>query len=478
MEIRDNGLDQESLLGSGRTAPPEAMGATAHAARRKSTQTGQVFDALVIGGGLAGLSAARSLRSGGASVLVLEARDRAGGRVRTDSVSQGLVIDLGAQFIGDGQTRISALVDEIGLTRVAPHANGHALHLAEPGGTPVFRPGRSLPLSLIGQLDAVQMLWRFDGTLSRFRNDIDRLDQMTAAEFLTSLSFADKTAEFFKGFVEAEMCIPLDLISAYELLDNAASLGGFEGEESSAQWFLAEGMEPVVTHLANGLGNALKTGSAVTAIEGGPDWYTLTATSGTYRARSLVVAVPPQLYQDLGLAAHLTAANQRVLTDFQSGQVIKTILAFEKSWWRNLGASGIVLSPGGAFNATVDASPPDGSAGVLVLFSTAGSAVQLRQGRDEARRIEMAMKWLGGLTDHAVPEPIAARSVDWNAEPRLSGGYAGRRSMGGWSAAPDLFASQGRLHFAGTETATEWRSFMEGALQSAERVSDAVLQAD
>jgi monoamine oxidase len=73
-----------------------------------------------------------------------------------------------------------------------------------------------------------------------------------------------------------------------------------------------------------------------------------------------------------------------------------------------------------------------------------------------------------------VPHPIAARSIDWSADPWSLGGYASRRPISGWSAAPDLFASSQRIHFAGSETASEWRSFMEGALQSAERAADAV----
>jgi monoamine oxidase len=74
-----------------------------------------------------------------------------------------------------------------------------------------------------------------------------------------------------------------------------------------------------------------------------------------------------------------------------------------------------------------------------------------------------------------VQDPVEARSVDWSADPFSLGGYASRRGIGGWIAAPDLFAPHGRLHFAGSETANRWRSFMDGAVQSGLRAAGEIL---
>jgi monoamine oxidase len=171
----------------------------------------------------------------------------------------------------------------------------------------------------------------------------------------------------------------------------------------------------------------------------------------------------------------LPEERRRVIAGYKHGNVIKTILVFESPWWRDLGASGRVLSAGSVFNATVDSSPADGSVGILVLFATAASAIRLGCMAAEGDRIAKAVDWLKTLRDCGVPEPIAARSIDWNADSYSLGGYASRRGMGGWRLVPDLFAPVHRVHFAGTETAAEWRSFMEGALQSAERAADEVL---
>ena len=81
------------------------------------------------------------------------------------------------------------------------------------------------------------------------------------------------------------------------------------------------------------------------------------------------------------------------------------------------------------------------------------------------------MDWVRRSFGGDVPALMTGRSVDWSADPDSLGGYASRRAPGGWADAPDLFKSLGRLHFAGTETAGHWRSFMEGAIESGLRAA-------
>ena len=146
-------------------------------------------DAVVLGAGLAGLAAARRLAEAGASVRVLEARGRIGGRVWSERLRTGQTVDLGAQFIGDAQTRISALADEVGLTRVAPNAEGQALYVAAPGTEKVAFDGSSLPLSFLAQADYVQAGIDLGLRLDGFRANIAELDRITAEAFLRDLTY-------------------------------------------------------------------------------------------------------------------------------------------------------------------------------------------------------------------------------------------------------------------------------------------------
>ena len=432
------------------------------------------YDVLVIGGGLAGLSSARQLKSAGVSVAVLEARDRIGGRLLSQRLDTGHTIDLGAQFIGDSQKRISALVDEVGLTRILPNTTGDNFFLLSPGSEPIFKSGDRLPLSFLSQLDVLVGMWRFEHKLESFQSNMDMLDAISAYDFVNKNILTQTPRDLVAAYAEGEMCTSLQGISAYEFLDQLKSTGGSDGEADSAQWYLAEGTQPLAEYIADKLGTSLILSSPVSKIHQCDDWVTVDTATGIYRARQLIVAVPPQLYGSIGLLPHLADYRRKVIADFACGHVIKTILVFESPWWRDLGASGRGLAIGGILNAAVDSSPADCSLGILTVFSTASSAHRLGS-KGEDYRIAKVLEYLQSLSSSPVPKPVFARSIDWNADPYSLGGYASRRGIGGWCQAPDLFARVGRIHFAGTETATEWRSFMEGALQSADRAVENVL---
>jgi monoamine oxidase len=453
---------------------PRALGAPEYV----GAATDGSADVIVIGAGLAGLSAARHLRAQGASVIVLEARNRAGGRVHSTRLSGGQMIDLGAQFMGDAHMHMAALADEAGLRRTSAAVPGDLLHLSSEDTAPQRTSPDALPLPMIHQLDALQAFWRIERSVASLSGeDLARLDRIDAASFLRDKTFLDPAYRAIGGYVEGEMCTALADVSAYEALEQGASIGGFAGEGESIQWFLADGAEGVTRYLADALGGSLILNAPVSRVAQEAGAVTVTAATGTYRADRAIVAVPPQFYGTVGVLQELPPSWQAALGGWRLGSVVKTILVFQDPWWRRAGLSGMIVNPGGMFGAALDASPED-SLGILIVFSTAQGAQALSRLPDEKARVAAAMRWLRHAHGTGIPEPIETRSIDWSADPFSLGGYASRRGIGGWSAAPDLFAPYGQLHFAGTETANRWRSFMDGAVQSGLRAAEEIFGTD
>jgi monoamine oxidase len=444
---------------------------------------GKRVEVIVIGAGLAGLSAARQLKVAGASVKVLEARGRVGGRVHSQRLINGTTIDHGAQFLSDSQPLVSALAREAGLVRTTSYANGDILHVMGGSTKPLRLGPDKLPLPFLGQLDAMQAMWRLDRDLEAFGKrepaaSIAALDHVSAASYIRDRTISSPAFDAFEARASGEMCLPLETISAYEFLAQLASIGGVAGAEAGMQSFLTEGAEGLVRFLAGALGDELILNAPAQGVTSDADGVVVMSNGTTYRAGRLIVATPPQLYPSIGLMPLLPEGWRKAISGYQLGSVIKTVVVFDRPWWRAEGLSGTVSSPDNVFEAIVDGSPADASAGILVAFTTSTAVKTLARTPTEEGRIAQLMDWLARVYGHAVPAPVAGRSINWSAEPYSLGGYASFRGIGGWTAAPDLFKPLGRVHFAGTETAARWRSFMDGAIQSGLRAADEVIAAE
>lgn len=146
------------------------------------------------------------------------------------------------------------------------------------------------------------------------------------------------------------------------------------------------------------------------------------------------------------------------------------MVVYESAWWRDLGLSGAADTPGEPIEFLADTSPSE-RPGVLVAIASGSNAVKLSQMDNKARETTV-LSHIHKVLGAAPCSPIEVFSMDWINEQYSCGGYASRRAVGGWVNEQTLLSRPiGLIHFAGTETATEWRSYMEGALQSAERAS-------
>jgi monoamine oxidase len=434
-------------------------------------------DVAIVGAGLAGLNAARVLRRAGRSVVVLEARDRVGGRVWSRSTA-GAQIDLGAQWIGPGQRRMAALARELDLRTLDTHAKGKVV--VERDGV-IRRPPLPMPHGVPAILDAIQLAIRLDLVARRvgvempwMDGDARTLDTMSCERWLEERAYTRRGRVFWRALTEAVLCTTIDRVSALELAQQIATMGGIRRLFTAEHTFFARGAQAVAEGLAAPLGDALRLGVPVTAIRHDGAAVRVTTAAGEVEAGRVVVAVPPQLVAQIAFDPPIERPPPDAIV---RGVVVKSIAIWDHAWWRDTGASGMALAYDGPIGVLMDGSGPDGRPGVLVALASAGHAAHLASLALPDRQwvVLTAVERLLGPTRAPLLDFV---STDWTGETWSLGGYAARRTTGTWTRhGGALSRPQGRIHFAGTETATAWRSYMEGAVQSGERAGAEVLAA-
>ena len=430
-------------------------------------------DVLVVGAGLAGLYAARLLRRAGVSAIVLEARDRVGGRTWSQRLADGSVVDRGAQWIGPGQRRMDALARELGLATVATYTRGDMV--VDVDGRPRRVPGATPPLSWTAWLDTLQLGLRAAcharslPVAEPWRHPRARqLDGQSFASWIAENACMEEARFYWRHLVESGTCAGAGEVSALEVLQQLGTVGGMGKLATAEHAFFAAGAQSIAQRLADELGDAVHLRAAVRTLE--PDGARVRATTGqgAFRGRRVILAIPPQLVDAMSIEAVAPGRRRRALV---LGRVVKTVVAFERPWWRDTGLSGMAAAPRGPIDFLVDVSEASGRSGLLVALATGPHAERL-PALDDATRRAAVLAQVERLLGAAPSAPTDVVSTDWTTEAWSRGGYAARRAIGEWTKHGDaLSAPIGPLHFAGTETATEWRSYMEGALQSAERAS-------
>lgn len=438
------------------------------------------LDVIIIGAGMAGVRTATLLHDAGLRVGVLEARQRPGGRLHSVPVG-GVMVDAGGQWVGPAQKRVLTLAKQHGLTLIPTWYRGANLF-----GTP-NQPARWRwvpPLGLRALYGLVKAMRAFDRAAAGINIDAPwlsadaaRLDSLSLRDWFAAGGLDETAMQFLDCQLSALFCRPITEISALEAQHQLATIGNFRTLESAEKWFMAEGAQTLVERMAAPIRDRVRFGSAVQQATQTDEGVTVVDQQHTWQARWAVFATPPACTNAIGVDGTDSAGASAFAPSTQTGDVIKVIAVYPKPWWRTRGLSGLCVSTSGPFQLTIDSSPADGGVGVLVgLASARGAETARTSGVPLGQLFEDHIRsWFGAAQ---VPAPLGVYATDWTIDPLSRGGYAARRGIGSWVGAPFPNGRRdGRFFYAGTETATAWRSNMEGALESAERVAGEVIAA-
>lgn len=442
-------------------------------------------DVIVVGAGISGLTAAWRLTQAGKRVTVLEANPRVGGRTLNHRFSSGEVVEVGGQWVGPTQDRILGLLDELKLETFPTWHQGDNLtyfggRLKPYRGTiPRFAPHVLL--------DIGQAQWRLD----RLAQQIDLedpsrhpnaalWDSMTFAEWLrrqVKTEQARKVFELASGAVFAANPHDLSFLHLLFYIKSGTNLDTVLGVQNGAQQDrIVGGSQRICEELAQRLDDAVQLSQPVRLLRQSDSAVELITDQGSHRAARVIFALPPTQLLRLTQEPPLPGWRDQLLQRLPQGAVIKCMALYERPFWRERGLSGQATSEVGPVRLTFDNSVPGSSKGVLLGFIEGDEARQWSS-RDAAERQAQVLECFARYYGEQALKPLEYVDKCWADEAFARGCYAALFPPGAWSnGAARLREPYGRVHLAGTETATRWMGYFDGAVQAAERAVAEVLR--
>lgn len=447
-----------------------------------------VSDFVVVGAGLAGLETALALSAAGANVSVFEARDRVGGRVvsapRPSDETPALVLDMGAQWVGPGQTRMLGLIAELDLHLITERRPGLALWAL---GGDLKKGGASLPplhpLALSEVLTsaalATLMSKRIPPGAPWKAAKARQWDRVSTDDWIARHLRTRAGREFARASIRANTAAEPRETSVLGVLFDLRSVGLARDLRTAEAFRVREGIHEIARRLAERLSGKVHFGEPVRAITQDADGVTVETGTSAVRCRRVAVCVPPPLARQISYTPALPDSRARLLSGVEMGASVKFHAVYKRPFWRDRGLSGQALASSGTIGLTYDNSPDDESGrGVLVGFAVADAARYLGN-LDPVGQEKEIVESLGRLfgPDGAAPDGIVIK--DWRGEQWSKGCYAAHFPVGGWTSYGSAFREPcGRIHWAGTETASEWHGYMEGAVRSGDRAAREMLRTD
>ncbi len=441
-------------------------------------------DVIVVGAGIAGCVAARELAKAGVSVRLLEARPRVGGRTYTVPFGDGEV-DLGAHWVGPDQARLLRLTGELGLETARQYNTGTKI-LALDGRRSTYR--RAIPSVSPWALVDMQVALT---ALDRLRRRIDVADPARARraaawdgmtlETWTHRRLRTRAARaIFHTAIGCMFGAELREMSVLGFLTYLQGGGGLIAmstiDGAAQQDYFVGGTQQISERIAaeletRGGAGTVVLDAPVRRIRQDPGGVVAETDRGAFRARYAVIAVPPPLAGRIAYDPPLSPARDLLTQRTSMGSIMKCYVRYASPFWRTRGLSGEVLANDGVVQAVFDSSPEDLSSGVLVVFN-AGDAARDVAARTEAERSAAVVRSLVSFFGDEAAQPLEYRDFSWNDELWSRGGPVALFPPGTWtSVGHALRAPQGRIHWAGSETALRWAGYMDGAVDSGERAA-------
>lgn len=417
---------------------------------------------VVVGAGLSGLSAAHMLREAGHEVTVLEARERLGGRVDTRAAEDGLVYEMGGEWIGKNDLLLRRLCDTFSLPLENHQLNTSFLYKNKYYPPESWKPGAKFEAIIKEYVPRYPTLseeekhhlqrtdwWHFLMKRGVPVSDGEMLDLVRSTDFGEDMRFVpayDVLYDYYVGGNDAVACVDHIQGGNRELVNALANAIGKEHLHLSTQ------VEEITQH---------ENGVSVRA-----------ATGETFAGIRAIVASPTLATSSIRFSPALPKKQALLLEEINYCRIMKTAVRFEERFWKD-DAYELITDrlPHHLYHATQG---QQGTAGIFVSYTT-GDHAQLFSSLTEQERIDEVHKTLA-IHFKEAPRPQKEEAhYYWGDDPFTGGAYPLFQETEREDALSILSKPSGRVHFAGEHTAKRY-GFMEGAVEAGERAAEEVIR--
>ena len=417
---------------------------------------------VIIGAGLAGLSAAYKLKTAGWEVTVLDGRDRIGGRVFSHKFKDtDLICELGAEWVGESHERMHALCGEFKIP-LQKHQFEDSL----------MQNGKVLPPRGWGFSDPAKKAWTemiagYGKLTTLQKTNLDKLDWWTHLENI--------------GYSHNDLILR-DLMDSTDFGESIRNVSAFaalaEYAESSPNnemdYKMTGGNSRLVQELAARVGpENIKLNKRVTDIVQVRGTVTVAAgQADLYKADACICTAPIPSLRKIKFSPPLPAAQAAAAEKLGYSRIIKNSVLFEERFWKEENFSMVTDTTSHYYFHSTQGQP--GKQGVLTAYAV-GDKADVLASQDDARRQVIVGR---DLIDHSWAAPNLSRGIAsyaWQRDEFTRGAYA-IYGPGEWfGLRPILARPHGKVLFAGEHIA-DWQGFMEGAVETGEAAASSLIK--
>lgn len=447
-------------------------------------------DVIVVGAGLAGLAAARHLVASGHTVVVLEARDRVGGRTLNHPLPHGETVEVGGEFVGPTQDFALSLIHDLGLKTYPAYLDLKSVFIDGKGKRSTYT-GDLPSAGVTGIVDLVQLVTTLDQYAAHIPvekpwtwSKAAEMDRQSAESLVRSMAFdPDAAIELVDLFFDSAYGGTAAEVSALYVIAQVAGFGnnktvgtierGISSKGGAQDSRIVGGSQRISIEAAKRLDGRVVLNAPVRRIDQDRHSVTVHSDAGTWKGKHVIVAIPPALAVDIVWTPLMPAVQDAMRRRMTLGTLMKIHAVYEEPWWRKDPGVWMALKVGGVVPEMFDNTPKSGSPGVLMGFH--GGHSWRKYVNDPVGRRRGALHDFAQAFGERALHPIAYFEHDWTSEQWSRGCPVSVVAPGVVTDfLPHLRTPFMRTHWAGTETAAYWNGYMDGAISSGYRAAKEV----